>query len=95
MTTREDAEVLVNCPLLAEPIDDPDALWVHDLIGSHIVDSDGNDIGSCVSVVENPAHALLETDSGDLIPVPFVESHQDGIIVVSLPPGLLGSDDSE
>ncbi len=95
VTTREEAEVLVNCPLLAEPIDDPDALWVHELIGSDIVDSEGNDIGSCVSVVENPAHALLETDTGGLIPVPFVVSHHDGIIVVSLPPGLLGSDDAE
>jgi 16S rRNA processing protein RimM len=80
---------------MAEPIDDPDALWVHDLIGAHIVDASGLDIGTCTAVIENPAHALLETDGGDLIPVPFVVSLSDGVIVVSLPPGLLGSVDAE
>lgn len=95
VTSREQAELLVNAPLLAEPIEDPDALWVHDLIGARIVDVGGLDIGTCTAVVENPAHALLETDGGDLIPVPFVVSQSDGVIVVSLPPGLLGSDDAE
>ena len=95
VTSREAAELLVNAPLMAEPINDPNALWVHDLIGARIVDTEDNDIGMCVSVVENPAHALLETETGDLIPVPFVVSQQDGVIVVSLPPGLLGSDDAE
>ena len=59
VTSREQAELLVNAPLLAEPIEDPDALWVHDLIGARIVDVGGLDIGTCTAVVENPAHALL------------------------------------
>lgn len=95
VSSREAAEALVNAPLMAEPIEDPDALWVHDLISARIVDASGLHIGTCTAVVENPAHALLETDRGDLIPVPFVVSYSNGVIVVSLPPGLLGSDDAE
>jgi len=95
VSSREEAEALVNAPLLAEPLDDPDALWVHDLVGARVVDVDGRDIGTCTSVVENPAHALLELDNGDLVPVPFVVSQSNGVIVVSLPPGLLASDDAE
>ena len=32
------AEALRDTPLLAPPLEDPDALWVHDLIGSVVVD---------------------------------------------------------
>lgn len=46
---RNDAERLVNAELMAEPIDDPDSLWVHQLIGSIVTDTTGRTLGVCCS----------------------------------------------
>lgn len=89
---RTAAERLTGVPLLAPPIDDPDALWVHDLIGCSVVEADGTDRGRCVSVVANPAHDLLELDSGFLVPVVFVTSCTDGVITIDPPNGLFDLD---
>lgn len=85
---RTTAEGLVDIELFAEPIDDPDALWVHELIGARLVDQHGVDHGSCVAVVDNPAADLLELDSGALVPSNFVLSLADGVISVEIPDGL-------
>lgn len=90
--TRTEAEHLVNAVLLAEPVDDPEALWVHDLIGSRVVDVAGGDHGTCVAVVDNPAHAILELSGGGLVPVPFVVSCVEGVITIDPPEGLLDDD---
>lgn len=87
--SRTDAEHLVNSVLMAEPVDDPEALWVHDLIGSRVVDLAGRDRGTCIAVVDNPAHAILELSGGGLVPVPFVVSCVEGVITVDPPEGLL------
>ena len=71
---RNAAEALSGTKLFAEPLDDPDALWVHDLIGASVVEVNGIDRGRCVSVVANPASDLLELESGALVPVRFVTS---------------------
>lgn len=92
VTSREDAVRLVNARLLAPPIHDDDALWVHELIGSRVVEADGRERGTCVAVVDNPAHLLLELDSGALVPMPFVVSCRDGTTVVSVPDGLFDPD---
>lgn len=86
--TRTDAERLVNAVLTAEPVEDPDALWVHDLIGSRVVDLAGRDHGTCVAVIDNPAHAILELSGGGLVPVPFVVSNVGGVITIDPPEGL-------
>ena len=57
---RSEAEALTGAVLFAEPIDDPDALWVHQLLGAAVVDTQGVPRGRCVAVVENPAADLLE-----------------------------------
>ena len=95
--TRNDAEALVNADLYADAIVDPDALWVHDLIGSTVVTTTGDVVGTCVAVIDNPAHALIEVDSGVLVPVPFVVEQTDGRVVIDPPPGLLtiGDDDDK
>lgn len=94
--SRTDAEALVNAELFAEEIVDPDALWVHELIGSTVVTTDGVTVGNCVAVIDNPAHAILEIDNGALVPVPFVVSCTEGVVTISPPPGLLdASDDAE
>ena len=93
--SREDAEVVAGSVLRAEPLDgddDPDALWVHELIGSTVVEVDGTERGSVVSVHDNPASDLLELDSGALVPLRFVVSHVDGVVTVDVPVGLFDLD---
>ena len=90
VATREAAEALHGKALFAEPIDDPDELWVHELIGCAVIDaSDGRELGTVKSVEENPASDLLVLDSGPLIPLRFVTDSEPGRITVELPAGLL------
>ena len=63
-------------------------MWVHDLIGASVVDTDGVVRGTCVSVIANPAHDILELDTGHLVPIIFVTSADDGVITVDPPDGL-------
>ena len=86
--TRDEAEALRGVALLAEPLADPGALWVHVLIGADVVDAAGTRRGTVVSVVANPASDLLELDTGGLVPVRFVTEHRDGTVHVDTPAGL-------
>ena len=88
VSDRTQAERLTGVQLLAPPIEDPDALWVHELIGSRVIETGGADRGRCVSVLANPAHDLLELDSGALVPVTFVVTCVDGVTTVDVPEGL-------
>lgn len=87
---RSAAEALAGTRLLAEPLDDdPDALWVHELIGSSVVEVDGTARGAVVAVQDNPASDLLVLDTGALVPLRFVTGRDaDGRIVVDVPEGL-------
>jgi 16S rRNA processing protein RimM len=85
---RNAAEALAGTRLSAEPLDDPDALWIHELIGAEVVEVDGTARGRCVSVIDNPAADLLELESGALVPVTFVVSSIDAVITVDVPDGL-------
>jgi 16S rRNA processing protein RimM len=85
---RSAAEALAGTALSAEPIDDPDALWVHHLVGARVVERDGTERGRCVAVVANPAADLLELDSGALVPVTFVSDITNGVVTVDPPDGL-------
>lgn len=86
---RNEAELLTNAVLYGSEIEDADALWVHDMIGSNVVGIDGTDYGSCIAVIDNPAHAILELESGGLVPIPFVVDYRDGVTTIDPPPGLL------
>lgn len=88
LTDRSDAARLTNAVLYGEPIDDPAALWVHELIGRHVVDQHGSDHGPCVAVVANPAADLLELASGALVPSNFVVGLAGPVIEVEVPDGL-------
>ena len=95
---RNAAEKLTNKFLYAAPIDGAEGLWVHQLIGSEVEDTSGVSWGICTGVLNNPAHDLLELESGVLIPMPFVLSCDEGITVIDPPAGLRGallSDDSD
>lgn len=86
---REGSEALRGTVLRAEPVDDPDALWVHDLIGRRVVDVSGRERGTVVAVQANPASDLLVLDSDALVPVRFVvEAAPAGDVVVDPPEGL-------
>lgn len=88
---RTAAEALVNRTVWAEPIDDNEAVWVHQVVGATVIDSHGVHRGRCVAVVANPANDLLELDSGALVPVIFVtavtpDPHASGFTVTVDPP---------
>lgn len=86
---REGAERLRGTVLSGEPIDDPDVLWIHELIGSRVRDVDGVERGVVDSVQDNPASDLLILDSGALVPVAFiVDGPTGGVVVVDTPDGL-------
>ena len=86
--TREDAEALHGVVLSATPLEDPDALWIHELIGSEVVDQHGTERGTVTSVELNPASDLLVLEGGGLVPLTFVVDHTDGRITVDVPDGL-------
>jgi 16S rRNA processing protein RimM len=85
---RNAAEGLRGLKLLAEPLDDPDALWVHELVGCTVLDAEGVERGTVTAVEVNPASDLLVLGSGALVPLRFVTSREPGRVVVDPPPGL-------
>jgi 16S rRNA processing protein RimM len=87
-TGREAADRLRGLVLRAEALDDPDELWVHDLVGSAVTTVGGDLVGTCVAVVANPASDLLELDGGPLVPVAFVVERTPGRVVIDPPEGL-------
>lgn len=90
---RNGSEALQGLELKAEPIHDPDALWFHELIGSSVRLTNGTVVGTVASLASNPASDLLVLDSGALVPLVFVVSNGEGIVVIDPPLGLL--DESE
>jgi 16S rRNA processing protein RimM len=86
---RDGAEQLRGLVLRAEPIDDPDELWVHDLIGSTVIDAAGAELGIVTAVEDNPAADLLVLDGGALVPLTFVVDVAPGRVTVDIPEGLL------
>jgi 16S rRNA processing protein RimM len=88
------AEALRGTLLTAPRLTRADALaddeyWVHELIGSRVVDPAGGELGTVTAVEANPAHDLLVLDTGALVPIAFVVRHVDGEVVVEVPDGLL------
>lgn len=90
VSTIEDAERLRDTVLSARPLDDPDAFFVHELIGRRVVDTAGVSRGTVTSVEANPASDLLVLDEGHLVPLRFVVRRHGDEIVVDAPDGLFG-----
>ncbi len=86
--TREAAEALQGALLLAAAEEDPDAFFVHELIGSEVVDTAGTSHGVVVSVEANPASDLLVGEAGWLVPLRFVIERDGRRLVVDGPEGL-------
>lgn len=92
---REEAELLRGLALSAEPVEDPEAVFVHQLIGKRVVDQHGTDHGPVASVIDNPASDLLELSDGRLVPLAFYLAHDDEVVTVDVPPGLLDDADAD
>lgn len=89
--SREAAEELHGAPLRAPaPADHEPGLWVHRLVGMHVVTGDGRVCGTVEAVQANPAHDILALDTGALVPVVFIVGEPaDGRVVIDPPEGLL------
>lgn len=86
---RNAAEALRGLVLRAEPLDDAEGDFVHELVGCRLVEADGTDRGEVVAVQDNPAADLLVLDDGRLVPMTFVTEVVAGErVVVDPPPGL-------
>jgi 16S rRNA processing protein RimM len=91
---RLPAEAICGRELFAAPLDDPDALWIHELIGAEVRLQSGEPVGKVASVEANPASDLLVLVDGRLIPLFFVTDMQTGIVTIDPPVGLLDFDDA-
>lgn len=85
---RTAAETMHGAILSAEAICDPDELWVHELLGSVVVDQGGVERGIVHEVHEGNVADLLVLDTGHLVPVNFVVGHELGRVLVEVPDGL-------
>ena len=92
ITDRTAAEGWRSSVLRADAVagdDEPDALWVHELVGSAVELTDGSSVGTVEAVQANPAADLLVLDDGTLVPVVFVVRRAPGRLVIDPPEGLL------
>ena len=85
---RNAAEALRGLVLQAEALDDPDELWVHELVGRLVVEVDGTARGTVTALEVNPASDLLVLDGGALVPLRFVVETTPDRVVVDVPQGL-------
>ncbi len=88
---RSAAEALRGTLLTGDPLGRaPEGeVWVHEMIGAHVTDTRGRDLGRVRHVEANPAHDVLVCDSGVLVPVVFIIEHEPGRILVEVPDGLV------
>jgi 16S rRNA processing protein RimM len=89
VSDREAADTLRGLVLQAPPLEDPDALWAHELIGSVVASESGELLGRVRAIESNPASDLLVLESGGLIPLRFVTRCGAGRVTVDIPLGLL------
>lgn len=86
---RAGADALRGMVLRAAALDDPQALWTHELIGASVINSAGEVLGRVSAIESNPASDLMVLEGGGLIPLRFVTAHQAGRVTVEIPAGLL------
>jgi 16S rRNA processing protein RimM len=80
--------ILTAAPLTATAKLDDGEYWVHELIGSQVVDTGGETLGRVVGIEANPAHDLLVLDTDALVPMVFVVERKGDVIIVDPPAGL-------
>ncbi|WP_419848381.1 ribosome maturation factor RimM [Candidatus Poriferisocius sp.] len=88
ISDRDTAESVRGQALRAEPISDPEELWVHELIGMMVCEADGTERGRVEAVQGNPASDLLVLESGTLVPLTFLVERSADRLIVDGPDGL-------
>ena len=87
---RTAAERLLGTALFADAVPtEGDELWVHELIGATVRDRAGTVLGTVEAIEANPASDLLVLEGDRLIPLVFVVAHEQGMLIVDVPDGLL------
>jgi 16S rRNA processing protein RimM len=89
VASREAADLLRGVPLFADPLEDPDVVFVHQLIGLRVVDQHGVEHGRVAALEANPAADLLVLDDDRLVPLTFLVAVEDDVARVDVPAGLL------
>ncbi len=90
---RNSVEQLRSLTCYAPAIEAPDVVFVHDVVGRNLVDQHGQNWGEVVAVLANPASDLMELADGSLVPMAFYLDHDDAVVNVEVPKGLLGETD--
>lgn len=87
---RDAAEALRGAVLTGDRLGSlgEDEWWAHEIIGSEIVEVNGRERGWVAAVQANPAHDLLVTSEGYLVPVVFVVATAGRRVVIDPPAGL-------
>ena len=87
---RTAAESLAGEAVYATGIDDPEALWVDEIIGAVVIDQSGAEHGVVAEVLDNPASDLMVLEGGALVPLAFVTSVDASahVVRVEVPEGL-------
>lgn len=88
ISSRDQSDALHGSVLLAEAQAEAGELFVHELIGSQVVDTAGESRGVITSVEANPASDLLVVDDKWYVPARFVVSTDAGTVLVDAPDGL-------
>ena len=86
---REAAEGLRGVVLRAEALHEEGTLWVHELVGSRVLTTEGVSVGTVAAIQPSPASDLLVLDDERLIPMNFVVATSAGEVVIDPPEGLL------
>ena len=88
---RSAAEELTGEILTADPLGPlpDDELWLHELVGAEVRNTQGASLGTVTGVDANPAHDILVVDDDVLVPVVFVVEHREGVVIVDPPEGLV------
>ena len=84
-----ETSAIVKLVLFEPGWDDAGELWVHELVGSELLDRSGRVLGRVTAVEANPASDLLVLESGHLVPMVFIVEAAAGRVVVDPPAGLL------
>ncbi len=86
---RVGAQRFTNAPAYAEPLDDPEEMWVHELIGATVVEVDGTRRGARAS----PSSTTRPPTCSSSTPAPSCRScsspsTRPGVCVIDPPDGL-------
>jgi 16S rRNA processing protein RimM len=102
---RDAAEALRGQTLAIAGADRPpvadDAVYVADLVGCHVFDGAGNDLGEVIGTFDSGAHEILEVRGAREFMLPFVDGIVVSVdvgarkIVCDPPPGLINLDEAD